>query len=69
MRPALIPLPLTVGAAIASLRATIAPVLTPLTFHPDWFPSAQFAGIYVALDCGHYREGGLAMTIVPFAYV
>jgi ABC-type nitrate/sulfonate/bicarbonate transport system substrate-binding protein len=37
-------------------------------YYPDWFPGAQFAGVYVALDRGFYREAGLEVSLVPFAY-
>jgi len=43
------------------------PTLAPLTFYPDWFPSAQFAGVYVAADRGFYRDAGLDFTLQPFA--
>ncbi len=36
---------------------------TPLTFTPHWMPQAQFAGYYVALDKGYYKEAGLDVTI------
>ena len=52
--------------ALPSLRA--APALIPITYYADWFPGAQFAGIYLALDRGYYRDAGLDLTIVPFAY-
>lgn len=51
-----------------AVRAAAAPAFTPVTFYPDWFPGAQFAGIYVALDRGYYRDAGLEVTLVPFAY-
>jgi NitT/TauT family transport system substrate-binding protein len=37
--------------------------LTKLTFTPQWLPQAQFAGYYVALDRGFYKEAGLDVTI------
>ena len=37
-------------------------------FHPGWFTSAQFAGIFTALDQGFYRDAGLEVEIEPFAY-
>lgn len=40
----------------------------PVTFYADWFPGAQFAGIYLAIDRGYYRDAGLEVTLVPFAY-
>jgi len=39
-----------------------------VAFFPDWFPGAQFAGIYVAVDLGYYRDAGLEVDIVPFAF-
>jgi ABC-type nitrate/sulfonate/bicarbonate transport system substrate-binding protein len=58
-------------ALVATLAAADAPSpqpsLAPLTFYPDWFPSAQFAGVYVAVDRGFYREAGLDFTLQPFA--
>lgn len=63
-------LPMIVGvaAAFAAALACRAAEPAPVTFYPDWFPGAQFAGVYVALDQGYYREAGLAVTLVPFAY-
>jgi NitT/TauT family transport system substrate-binding protein len=37
---------------------------TNISFSPQWFPQAQFAGYYVALDQGFYKEAGLDVTIV-----
>ena len=54
--------------ALFALTAAAAPALTPVTFYADWFPGAQFAGIYVAIDRGYYRDAGLDVTLVPFAY-
>lgn len=34
-----------------------------IVFSPQWLPQAQFAGYYVALDQGFYREAGLAVEI------
>lgn len=51
--------------------AALLPAATPLdrlTFYFDWFPGAQFAGIYVAADQGYYQEAGLEVTFVPFAF-
>ncbi len=56
---------ITVACGLITVRAAAA---TPLAFYPDWFPGAQFAGIYVALDRGYYRDAGLDVTLVPFAY-
>lgn len=35
-----------------------------LTFSPQWYPQAQFAGYYVALDKGFYKELGLDVHII-----
>ncbi len=42
-------------------RAT---TLTPASFIPLWLPQAQFAGYYVALERGLYREHGIDLTIL-----
>lgn len=38
--------------------------LKNLTFSPQWYPQAQFAGYYVALDKGFYKEFGLDVHII-----
>ena len=38
--------------------------LHKLVFAPQWFPQAQFAGYFVALDKGFYREAGLDVEII-----
>lgn len=38
--------------------------LTKVTFIPQWVPQAQFAGYYVALETGIYREYGLDVEII-----
>lgn len=35
-----------------------------LVFSPHWIPQAQFAGFYVALDQGFYRDAGLEVQII-----
>ena len=35
-----------------------------LTFSPHWIPQAQFAGYYVALDKGFYKDAGLDVKII-----
>ncbi|MBC7366687.1 MAG: ABC transporter substrate-binding protein [Undibacterium sp.] len=52
----------------SALRAAETPTLTPVTYYADWFPGAQFAGVYVAIERGYYRDAGLDVTLVPFAY-
>ncbi|MDD5398442.1 MAG: ABC transporter substrate-binding protein [Dehalococcoidia bacterium] len=42
-----------------------APVLQPVSLQLQWITQAQFAGYYVALDKGWYREEGLDLTIRP----
>jgi ABC-type nitrate/sulfonate/bicarbonate transport system substrate-binding protein len=59
--------PPAVLAAVDTPAPAPRPSLAPLTFYPDWFPSAQFAGIYVAVDRGFYREAGLDFSVQPFA--
>lgn len=39
--------------------------LQPVSLQLQWIPQAQFAGYYVALDKGWYREEGLDLTIKP----
>ncbi|MBK5941126.1 hypothetical protein CCR96_18075 [Halochromatium roseum] len=38
--------------------------LTPLRLMLAWQPQAQFAGYYVALEQGFYREAGIELTIL-----
>jgi NitT/TauT family transport system substrate-binding protein len=39
--------------------------LEPVTLQLQWITQAQFAGYYVALDKGWYREEGIDLTIKP----
>lgn len=48
------------GATAASGSA-----LTPVSVQLTWLPQFQFAGYYVALEKGYYRQAGLAVTIHP----
>lgn len=41
------------------------PPLQPITLQLQWVTQAQFAGYYVALDKGWYREEGIDLTIRP----
>jgi NitT/TauT family transport system substrate-binding protein len=41
------------------------PPLKKATFMPIWFPQAQFAGYYVALEEGFYEKRGIDLTILP----
>ena len=35
-----------------------------MTFTPQWTPQAQFAGYYVALELGFYKDAGIDLEIV-----
>ena len=39
-------------------------ILHKLVFAPQWLPQAQFAGYYVALEKGFYKEAGLDVEII-----
>jgi NitT/TauT family transport system substrate-binding protein len=39
--------------------------LKPVRFMLQWFPQAEFAGPYLALDKGIYKKYGIDLTIVP----
>ncbi|MCL4528947.1 MAG: ABC transporter substrate-binding protein [Chloroflexi bacterium] len=41
------------------------PKLTPVTLQLQWVTQAQFAGYYVALDKGWYKDEGIDLTIIP----
>lgn len=53
-----------VAAACGSAAPSAAP-LTPVKLQIEWVPQAQFAGFYVALDKGFYRDEGLEVEILP----
>lgn len=38
--------------------------LIPVNFQSKWFPQAQFAGYFVAIDKGFYAEEGLDVTVL-----
>jgi NitT/TauT family transport system substrate-binding protein len=40
------------------------PTLKKVTYIPHWVPQAQFAGFYMALEKGFYRQHGLDVTIL-----
>lgn len=42
--------------------------LHPLRLHLDWFPDAEFAGVFVAKEKGWYREEGLELELVPAGF-
>lgn len=50
------------------LASRAEPTPTRVVFYPDWFPAAQFAGIYMAQDGGHYAAAGLNVEVRSFAY-
>ena len=54
-----------VVAGIAMLGATSALADDDVTLQLKWVTQAQFAGYYVALDKGFYKEEGLNVTIKP----
>ena len=39
----------------------------PVSLQLQWFPQAQFAGYFAALDKGYYADEGLDVTILPGA--
>jgi NitT/TauT family transport system substrate-binding protein len=52
-------------AGCASGTARPAAGLQPVSLQLQWITQAQFAGYYVALDKGWYREEGIDLTIKP----
>lgn len=57
-----------IAAFLAGCAGQAAPTpaaLTPITLQLQWVTQAQFAGYYVALDKGWYKEEGLDVTIIP----
>lgn len=53
------------SACSPGTAAPAAPALKPVTLQLQWVTQAQFAGYYVALDKGWYREEGIDLTIKP----
>ncbi len=49
----------------AAVAAQDGVTLKKATFMPIWFPQAQFAGYYVALEEGFYEKRGIDLTILP----
>ena len=45
--------------------AVAAPPLTKVKLQLQWFPQAQFAGYFAAVDQGYYKDEGLDVTILP----
>lgn len=58
-------LAVSVLAACGGDKETGAKGATPVKLQLKWVPQAQFAGYYVALDKGYYKDEGLAVEIVP----
>ncbi len=52
-------------AGAAMLAASMAQAEDDVTLQLKWVTQAQFAGYYVALDKGFYKEEGLNVTIKP----
>ena len=52
-----------IGAACSSSAASVA--LTKVRLQLQWFPQAQFAGYYAALDQGYYKAEGIDLSILP----
>ena len=57
------------GAAVAIVAAACSSsgggALTKVRLQLQWFPQAQFAGYYAALDQGYYKAEGLDVSILP----
>jgi len=47
-----------------SQSASVENQLEPLSFLPQWRPQAQFAGFYVALEKGFYRQNGIDLQFI-----
>jgi NitT/TauT family transport system substrate-binding protein len=50
--------------ALFALGFGLSQGLVDVCFQSKWFPQAQFAGYFVALDKGYYEEEGLNVTIL-----
>ncbi len=53
---------------LLALPAAAALSAEPFTYFQDWFPGAQFAGLYAAVDQGYFRDASLDLTIHAFAF-
>lgn len=56
-------LAMTGGSALSLPRTTSAQEMTKVTLALDWYPNANHAGIYVALDRGYFSEAGLDVEV------
>ncbi|SMB83854.1 ABC transporter substrate-binding protein [Deinococcus hopiensis] len=59
------PLKLIALTAACLLSSAGAQKLTPVKLQLKWFPQAQFAGFFVALDKGYYKAEGLDVQLLP----
>lgn len=48
-----------------SSAGTSSEKLTPIKLQLKWVPQAQFAGYFVAMEKGYFKDEGLDVTIVP----
>ncbi len=51
------------GFAARQPSATAAQELTPVTVALDWYPNANHAGLYLALERGYFAEAGLDVDL------
>ena len=56
---------LVITACTGQQSTPTSPVLTPVTLQLQWVTQAQFAGYYVALDKGWYKDEGIDLSIIP----
>src|SRR5512139_3311258 len=59
---------IVIGLLVVACGSTPAPTPVPprpVSLQLQWVTQAQFAGYYVALDKGWYREEGIDLTIKP----
>jgi NitT/TauT family transport system substrate-binding protein len=61
---------LTLGVAVVTACSSVSaaptpPPMEPVSLQLQWVTQAQFAGYYVALDKGWYREEGIDLAIHP----
>ena len=51
----------------AASSASAAPAAAKVRLQLQWYPQAQFAGYFAALDKGYYKDEGFDVTILPGA--
>ena len=56
---------IVVAACSSSAASPSAAAMTPVKLQLQWFPQAQFAGYFAALDQGFYKAEGLDLKILP----